>query len=195
MEISMSYLQNSRSALLSLACIGGLTAFAQSASAATQVVNYQHLVSSATVATALGVGDTLFADTFTTETGALQQETTFTVGPNVGSFIGRAAWEVGTAPEPRLVGVNIDILDAGNHLVVSDTFAGVLAGFAHSTFGPDALIQPGTYKLVATGNGVSDSSLDISLTFAQAMPEARTVTMLLAGLGVLGLLYRRRMMF
>lgn len=174
--------------LLSLICF----AYVHSASAATQVVNYGNLTASATVATPLDSGDTLFLNTFTTETGSLLEQTTFTLGPSVGSFTGKAAWEVNSAVgnDPRLVGVNIDVLDASNTVVFSDTFAGVLAGFAHSTFLGN--IGPGIYKLVATGTGVRDSSLDISLTFANAIPEPTGIVMMIAGLIAVGAWSQRK---
>ena len=193
-------MRNARAArlgLLSLICFGALSAFAQVASAAVQSVNYGNLVASATVGTPLHVGDTLFLNTFTTESGALLEKTTFTVGSDVGSFLGRAAWEVGGPNEPNLGGVNIKILDASSTVVADDTFAGALAGFAHSTFGPGATplsLAPGTYTLEATGTGGPvGSSLDVSLTFAP-IPEAGTFSMLIAGLGALGFLARRRLM-
>ena len=187
-----------RLGLMSLICFGVLSGFTQVASAAVQSVNYGNLVASATVATPLNVGDTLFLNTFTTETGgpgSLHEETTFTVGPGVGSFLGRAAWEVGGANEPNLGGVNIRILDASSTVVADDTVAGVLAGFAQSTFGPGATplsLGPGTYTLIATGNGNRASSLDISLTFAQAIPEPTTIAMLIAGIGLLGWMRLRK---
>jgi hypothetical protein len=178
--------------LTSLICFGAWSAFAQVASAAVQSVNYGNLIASATVATPLDVGDTLFLNTFTAELGALDEKTTFTVGPNVGSFVGRAAWEVGGPPEPNLSGVNIKIFNASNTVVADDNFAGVLAGFAHSTFGPGASLAPGTYTLEATGTGNRASSLDISLTFAQAIPEPATIAMLVAGIGLLGWMRLRK---
>ena len=190
-----------RLGLMSLICFGAWSAFGEVASAAVQSVNYGNLVASATVATPLDVGDTLFLNTFTTELGALNEKTTFTVGPTVGSFVGRAAWEVGGANEPNLSDVNIRILDASNTEVYSDTFAGALAGFAHSTFGPLAgappsptplSLAPGTYTVEATGNGNRASSLDVSLTFAQAIPEPTTIAMLIAGVGLLGWMRLRK---
>ena len=120
---------------------------------------------------------------------------TFTVGPSISAFAGSAAWEISTATGtgPRLIGVNIDIFNSANALVASDAFAGVLAGFALSTF--DALIGPGTYKLVATGTAVRDASLDVSLSFTgppTPVPEPETYALLLAGLGLLRLATTRR---
>jgi len=168
-----------------------LAVCADAAVAATQVVNYGNLTAAATVQTPLNPTDTLFLNTFTTERGALSETTTFTVGPGVGSFVGRAAWEVGGANEPNLSGVNIDIFNSSNALVASDTFAGLLAGFAHSTFGPGAPIGPGTYTLVATGTGNRDTSLDISLTLAP-IPEPTAIAMMIAGLLAVGALSQRK---
>jgi predicted subunit of tRNA(5-methylaminomethyl-2-thiouridylate) methyltransferase len=147
------------------------------------------LNASATLPTPFLGGDNLRLDTLvTTQVGALLQEITFTVAAGVGSLTGKAAWEVSTATDtaPRLIGVNIDIFDASNNLVTSDAFAGLLAGYAHSTFA--SAIGPGTYKLVATGTGVRDSSLDVTLSFVSSIPEPQTYAML----GALGLVARRR---
>ena len=80
-------------------------------------------------------------------------------------FTGSAAWEITTATGsgPRLTGVNLDIFDASNTLVASDSFADVSGGFAISTF--SSAVAPGAYRLVATGTGVRASSLDVSLSF------------------------------
>ena len=66
----------------------------------------------------------------------------------------------------------------------------VANGFATSNFA-STVINPGVYRLVATGTGVRDSSLDVTLNFAP-VPEPGTLAMLLAGLGVVGLLARKR---
>ena len=192
-------MRNARAArlgLLSLICLGSWSVLIPGATAAVQVATYDHLVAAQTVLTPLGIGDTLFSNLFTTEVGgpnALNQVTTFTVGAGVGSFVGRATWEAAPPPEPNLSGVEIKIFQ-GATLIADDTFQGVSFGFARSTFDPETPIAPGTYTLVATGNSNRAGSLDISLTFADAVPEAGTFSMLIAGLGALGFLARRRLM-
>lgn len=157
----------------------------------TQSVYYDNLVDSTTVEYPFLGGDNLFVDTFTTEHGSLSQITTFTVSEQV-DFNGLAGWIIDTADGqgPRLVGVNIDILDHWSNVVASDTFTGVLGGFAHSSF--LGSLGPGTYTLVATGNAVRDASLDISLSFTTPIPEPATYAMLIGGFGVLAMLARRR---
>lgn len=170
-----------------------LAAMLPVANATTQPVLFNVLNASATLATPFAGGDNLRLDTLvTTQTGALLQQVTFTLAAGVSSLTGRAAWEVAPLTEtgPRLVGVNIDIFDAGNVLVTSDSFQGLLGGFAISAF--DSAIGPGTYRLVATGTGVRDSSLDVTLSFVGSVPEPQTYAMLLAGLGVIVLVSLRR---
>lgn len=157
----------------------------------TRSVTYTDLSASATVEEALGAGDNLFVDTFTTQHGALYQSTSFTLSERL-DVKGLAGWIIDTADGqgPRLVGVNIDILDQWHSVVASDTFTGVLGGFAHSSF--LGSLGPGSYTLVATGDAVRDASLDISLSFAQPIPEPGTYAMMLGGLALLGAVARRR---
>lgn len=163
------------------------------AQAATRVVTFDVLTESATLINPFSAGDTLRLNTFVSdEVGALNQSITFTVAAGVGSILGRAAWEISTAagPGPRLIGVNIDVLNAANALVTSDTSVALANGFATSLLGAD--IGPGTYTVKAIGTGIRESSLDMSLNFIAAVPEPETYALLLAGLGVVGMLARRR---
>jgi hypothetical protein len=159
------------------------------AAATSHPVGFNYLTSSATVTTPFEDGDTLLLDTLiTSEIGALLQEITFTAGGSVAGVQGFAAWQISEedGAAPRLIDVNIDILDAGDNVVLSDTFEGVLAGFAHSTI--TGALDPGTYRLVVTGNAIRDAVLDVSLTFT---PEPGTAVLLLAGLGGLAFAGRR----
>jgi hypothetical protein len=176
-----------------LVVLAAALAMAPSAQAVTQSVSTNTLNIAATLPTPVLAGDNIRLDTLVTSgPGALLQSITFTVGAGVGSLIGEAAWEVSTATGtgPRLIGVNIDIFDSSNLLVTSDTFAGALGGFAISTFASS--IGPGTYKMVATGTGVRDSSLDVTLSFITAVPEPQTYGLMMAGLGMIAFLGRRR---
>jgi hypothetical protein len=172
-------------ALAAAACCG-------SAQAVTQAVNFNVLNASATLPTPLAAGDVLRLNTLVTgAVGALSQTITFSVASGVASLTGEAAWEISTATgtAPRLIGVNIDIFDASNTLVTSDTLAGTLGGFAVSTFA--SAIGPGTYRMVATGTGVRDSSLDVTLAFAP-VPEPGQWALMIAGLVTIGAFVRRR---
>jgi hypothetical protein len=165
-------------------------AMSLSAAATSFPVGFHYLTSSATVTTPLEDGDTLLLDTvITTEIGPLLQEITFTAGPSVLGVEGFAAWQISTeaGAAPRLVDVNIDILDENDVVVLSDTFQGVLAGFAHSTIVGG--LAPGTYRLVATGTAIRDAVLDVSLTFT---PEPTTAALMLSGLGFLAYAGRKR---
>lgn len=161
------------------------------ASATTQAVSYSTLTADTTLATSVGPGDNLFLDTFATDHGALNQRTSFRVYGDA-DFNVLAGWIVDTADGhgPRLVGVNIDLLDASDNVIASDTFTGVLGGFAHSGF--SGTLTQGVYTVVATGNALRDASLDISFAFTAPVPEPATCGMLLGGLAVLGALARRR---
>lgn len=129
------------------------------------------LNASATLATAFAAADNLRLNTLvSTEVGALLQTINFTVAPGVTDLIGEAVWETNTATGtgPRLTGVNIDIFDAADALVTSDTFLSGVGGFAISNFA--SALSPGSYHLVATGTGVRESSLDVTLSFSSAVP-------------------------
>lgn len=154
------------------------------------------LLQSSTLAAALVAGDTVFIDsTSVARTGTLRQELTFTAGAGVTGFTSQAAWGVAAASGigPRLTGVNVDLLDSADNVLFSDTFGGVVGEFALSSF--IGAIAPGTYTLVATGTAVRDVFLDVSLTLTGipvAVPEPQTYALLVAGLGTLAFVRRRR---
>jgi hypothetical protein len=158
------------------------------AGATSYPVAYAYLNASATVGSTLEDGDSLLVDTLvTTEIGELLQITTFTVGSSVDSVHGVAAWQVSDPNGPRIVDVDIEIRDAADNLIVSDTFSGLLSEFAHSTL--DAALAPGTYRLIVTGTAERESVVDVSLTFA---PEPGTAFLLLSGLAFTAVAARSR---
>jgi hypothetical protein len=170
-------------------------AWTQPSQAATQAVKLDVLNAIVTLPTPFLGGDTLVLDTLvTTQTGALSQTVNFTVGASVIAVSGDAVWQISTAAGsgPRLIGVNLDVFNnTTNLLVVSDSAPAVVGGFAVSSFAATAL-GPGSYRLVATGTGVRDSVLNLSLNFA-AVPEAGTLALMLAGLAAMtGIAARRQ---
>ena len=143
------------------------------ARASTQTVFLNALNASTSVPTPLAADDVLFVDTAVRgQSGALLQSVTFTVAQGVTSVSGRATWAISTSagPGPRLIGVNFDVFNAGNALVLSDTFAGTLSGAANSSFASTAL-APGTYTLRASGTGVREAVYDLALEFTGTPPS------------------------
>jgi hypothetical protein len=160
------------------------------------------LKSSETIATPFLAQDTLYLNSMVTgQTGALEKTMEFTLGDGITGFSGLANWTISTADgtAPRLTGVNINLLDANDVLLFSDTFAGVLAGNANSVF-TDAALTSGTYKLVVSGSAARDVNLNVALTFAGTRPpgsssvpagDPATFVLLGAGLSALGGIRRR----
>lgn len=139
--------------------------------ASTQTVYFDTLVAS-TTAPQLAGGDVLFVDAHIRgQTGALSHSVTFSVAAGVTSVSGRGSWAISTAagPGPRLIGVNLDIFNASNALVVSDSFSGTVGGSADTVFASTPL-APGIYTLRATGTGVRESVYDLALEFGGSVP-------------------------
>lgn len=167
-----------------------VAATAVPAQAVTRVVEFNLLTESGTINTPFMAGDSLFMDTLVTmETGLLTQSITFSVAAGVTGYVGQAAWIISTAagPGPRLVGVNIDLLDSTNAVIGTDSGTMAINGVASSVLGGP--LTAGTYTLRATGTAVRDASLDVNVSF---VPEPSTYGLMLAGIGVVGLLARRR---
>ena len=100
---------------------------------------------------------------------AIENTFTFTAGST--SFAMSAAWLV--APlENRTVGVNIDVFDFINTLVVSDTFTGVVGNQATSQFVASGLTPGATYTLHFTGTALQAGRYVLDLVDGSVPPAA-----------------------
>ncbi len=161
---------------------------------------FQQLQDTRTITSLFTAGDSLLIDSLVTaDTGALSQTTVFTVGQGVTGVEADIVWMVtpSSGAGPRLVGVNIDVFDDNDVLVLSDTFSGLASELAHSTIA--GALGPGSYKLRITGTGVRTSSIDVSLGFTGTaqpptgqVPEPVSAVLVLAALGGLAATQRRR---
>ena len=149
---------------------------------------------------AFDFGDALMLDGVFAESGAILNvaELTLTGGPLSGGI----TWL--TAPgDLRTVGVNVDVFDAANNLVGSDTFMGVTDGQAFSNFALNGLI--GNYRLVFSGTATQGGRYRINLgqdltapAFAPILtgggvPEPQSWALLLMGFTGLGIALRRKL--
>lgn len=82
---------------------------------------------------------------------AITDTLTFRAGSTSASL--SAGWLIGP-PSNRTVGVNIDIIDAFNNVVATDTFLGVAGDLASSQLIATGLIPGAQYRVVITGTAV-----------------------------------------
>ena len=74
------------------------------------------------------------------------------------------SWVVGEADAKfRLVGVNVDLLNASGTVIASDTFDGLVAGTALSTLLAEGLIPGTLYQLKITGTAVGRGSYSMDI--------------------------------
>lgn len=79
----------------------------------------------------------------------------------------RVSWQVGPSSAAiRLIGVNVDLLNAAGTVVASDGFTGVLAETATSSLSFDALKPNATYRLRLTGQAQGVGAYTITLRTA-----------------------------
>jgi hypothetical protein len=74
------------------------------------------------------------------------------------------SWVVGEPDAKfRLIGVNVDLLDASGSVIASDTFQGLVAGTALSTLLTDGLVPGTLYQLKITGTAVARGSYSMAI--------------------------------
>lgn len=134
--------------------------------------------------------------------GAIRNDMQIVVGS--GTLSGGVTWIVGAGDPRRTIGVNVDLFDAADNLVLSDAFQGVTDGQAFSSFAQIGLAA-GTYTLRFTGTAALQGRYRIDLATTAlppefvpiadeplTVPEPATWVLLLAGLASVGMLGNAR---
>ncbi len=145
-------------------------------------------------------GDSLLIDGVFGESGSIFNVANLTL--TGGPLSGGITWLVAPG-DLRTIGVNVDLFDAANMLVASDSFMGVTDGQAFSNFAVDGLI--GNYRLVFSGTATQGGRYRINLgqdltapgfmpipTGGGVVPEPQSWALLLVGFGSMGVALRRR---
>jgi hypothetical protein len=147
------------SAVACLLCAGFL---AQPASGTVYSQQYETPTASGSIASPLLAGDAFVAQTSVTALApTISQVTNFTLGADVDGLAASLRWAV--SDMVRFVGVSFDIVDSNGSLVASDTFQGLLGGFAASSIetGP---LAAGDYSVQVSGAGVGISLANFGMT-------------------------------
>jgi len=165
-----------------------LLATSMTAHAAVYDASFETNLGSQTFTTPLVNGDNL-AITGLLDSGAgdVSNSILFTAGPNADRIDLDATWHVGAAGDAlRMVGFNLDLLDASHNVVASDSFLGLLGGFAHSNLSFSGLVDGDLYELrvTATNTNTSHYILDAKLSSVPLPSAALLLGPALAGLSV-----------
>jgi hypothetical protein len=137
----------------------------QGATTSTKTAFFTTLQDNRTIAATLLHGETLLVDTLvTTQVGPLAHSVNFTPSAGIDRFSGELVWMISDAigTGPRLVGVNVDVVDANGVIVASDAFVGTTTGFAHSTL--TGALGAGVHRILVTGTGARDAAMGLSLS-------------------------------
>jgi len=163
------------------------------AHAAIYEASFENNIGSQTVTNPITAADVLvMSGMLTSGAGAVTNSTSFTAGAGVVGISLDAVWRSGSAGDTlRLIGVNIDLIDNANTVVASDSFIGVLGGFAHSELDFGALTPGVDYTLRLTGTNVDVGQYVVDASFA-AVPVPGAAILMMTALGGLGALRLRR---
>lgn len=149
-----------------------LSLLAAGASAAPVALTYDSLRESKTVVSRLLPGSPIAIEGRLDNSGAFVDTLTFVAGSSSVSM--SAGWLV-APPSNRTIGVNIDLFDGLNNLVVSDTFIGINGSLATSQFTAGGLIAAANYRMVLTGTAVGTGRFRIDLADGATPPALAPV--------------------
>jgi hypothetical protein len=165
----------------------GIVFGAAQASAAVLPASFQNLTGSQTLPGSVNAGDLLaWSGLFADQAGSLTNEVAFKDGAT--NLDLSAAWFVKN--NTRLVGVNIDLLDSSNTVLATDTFDGLSVGIARSSLTFAGLVAGQNYKLLITGNSITNGNYDVKVDFTPIPAAASLMLTALGGLAIVR--YRRR---
>lgn len=171
-----------------------LLAISMGAHATVYDASFETNLGSQTFTTPVAGGDSLaITGLLANGAGSVLNSTFFTAGPTADRIELDATWHVGVAGDAlRMVGFDLELLDAGSNVLTSDTFVGLLGGFAHSTLSFAGLLDGAVYELRLTANNTNTSHyiLDAKLS---AVPLPGALLLFAPALAGLGLCKRRRM--
>ncbi len=162
------------------------------ANAAVYEATFENNLGTQTISSSITAVDSLvMSGMLTSGAGSVVNSTTFTAGAGVGSISLDAVWRSGAAGDTlRLIGVNIDLLDSSNAVVATDSFIGLLGGFAHSSVDFAGLIGGGAYTLRLTGTNTNVGQYLLDVSFGE-VPLPGAISMLIPAIIGLGALGRR----
>lgn len=147
--------------LIAVPCFALSLASASAAMAASRVVDINQTVATVNLGTVASGGEVLARGSSVAGKTVVN---VIRLRPGETGLRVNASWVVGEADAKfRLVGVNIDLLDASGTVIASDTFQGLLAGTALSTLVADGLIPGTLYQLKLTGTAVGRGSYSMAI--------------------------------
>lgn len=164
-------------------------------------MNLRHAFAFSLLATASSAG---FADTFTAPIDLSSGNASFGRNNAIGSFVDTftftlagSSWFFTSSASTSSSGTqdldftSLTILNAANAVVA--TYAGNLGNDANEFFAlPQIQLAAGAYQIVVTGVNSATQASYSGTAAITAVPEPTTGAMVLAGLGAIGFLVRRR---